>query len=54
MNTTCDCGEPLAPTADRSDCYDCGSSCCRSCQIDVDNMAYCRWCATSPRLREAA
>ena len=47
MDTTCNCGEPLAPTAGRSDCHDCGSACCRSCQVDVDKMAYCRWCATA-------
>ena len=54
MDTTCDCGEPLAQRAYRSVCHDCGSACCRSCQIDVDKMAYCRWCATSPGLGQAA
>jgi hypothetical protein len=31
----------------RSECHDCGSACCRGCQVDVDGQSYCRWCAST-------
>ena len=48
MNATCcDCDMLVDDPARWADCHDCGSICCRSCQIDVETHAYCRWCATA-------
>jgi hypothetical protein len=47
MPKTCECGMHVDDPARRTDCHDCGGACCRSCQIDVDTRAYCRWCAST-------
>ena len=26
-------------------CRECGTVCCRSCAVEVESEAYCRWCA---------
>jgi hypothetical protein len=28
-------------------CSECGTACCRSCSIEVEDTHYCRWCAMS-------
>jgi hypothetical protein len=28
-------------------CQECGSACCRSCALEIESQAYCRWCAMS-------
>lgn len=42
---TCECGllhDQPAPEA----CHECGTSCCRSCAVEIEVKTYCRWCAT--------
>jgi hypothetical protein len=45
MNTICDCGTPTDELARRAECDDCGSACCRNCQVDVAAQTYCGRCA---------
>jgi hypothetical protein len=47
MNTTCECGMTLEHPASSSGCPECGTAICRSCSIDVEAGAVCRWCATT-------
>lgn len=42
---TCECGllhDRPAPET----CHECGTSCCRSCAVEIEAKTYCRWCAT--------
>ena len=47
MQTICACGTHADHLTRLVDCEDCGSACCRSCQVDVDHHVYCRWCAAA-------
>lgn len=45
--TCADCEMHVDDPARCSACHDCGSACCRSCQIHVGAQSYCRWCAAA-------
>ncbi|MEK7446321.1 MAG: hypothetical protein AABZ70_15835 [candidate division NC10 bacterium] len=47
----CECGT-LQGSSARTDCQECGTSCCRTFAVEVDSTTYCRWCAI--RLMPAA
>lgn len=46
MNATCECGMTLEQPARPAGCAECGTSCCRSCSVELEANAYCRWCAS--------
>jgi hypothetical protein len=45
MTTSCDCGMTLEQPTRRADCPECGTVCCVSCVIEVEEHCYCRWWA---------
>lgn len=45
--TCCDCETAVDDPARFTDCDDCGSGFCRSCQINIDAQIYCRRCAAA-------
>ena len=47
MDITCQCGMTLEREQAAAGCRECGTACCRSCAIEVQETTYCRWCATS-------
>jgi hypothetical protein len=47
MTTACACGMTLEHRSSSTPCQECGTTCCRSCALDVANHIYCRWCATT-------
>jgi hypothetical protein len=32
--------------AEHAGCHECGTTVCRSCALEIEGEAYCRWCAT--------
>lgn len=46
MLRACEC-ESLDCGASVALCQECGTTCCRSCALEVETRTYCRWCAPS-------
>jgi hypothetical protein len=47
MTPHCECALLHADSSVLRACNECGITCCRSCAVEVDSHAYCRWCSTA-------
>ena len=47
MSPHCECALLHADSAVLRSCRECGTACCRTCAIEIESQAYCRWCATA-------
>jgi hypothetical protein len=54
MTSLCECALLHADPSVVRNCDDCGTTCCRSCAVEVGSHAYCRWCATALTLAVSA
>ncbi len=45
MTRYCECALLHADPSVLRNCRECGTACCRSCAVEVESHAYCRWCA---------
>jgi hypothetical protein len=54
MNPNCQCGMTLEQPTAKTGCPECGTPICRSCGVELETTTYCRWCATSLGVSQAA
>ncbi len=47
MTPMCECAVLHGDRSVLRSCQECGSACCRSCAVEIESQAYCRWCAMS-------
>lgn len=45
MPTYCECGTLHDGPSARARCHECGTTCCRSCGVEIGTTTRCRWCA---------